>query len=238
MVATGVFLVLATTSTITTRAAVPELPPTVEVRVTDRKGAPLASAHVIVVGISERDGYTSARGRVTFRNVTPGTYMLRAERDGFLTLEKEFVVAHRPSSVVAALSRAGSTSRRAATASIPAAPRVVSIPDLADKQLRSGGVSESPIGCSGAMTARLIQVSEPLGGQSHVDADEMLYVVAGDAVLKFDEQEQRVAPGSFTIIPRGTRYSLTRKSRNPAVLLSMLGGPACRQSPAGVVAAR
>src|SRR5437762_14308180 len=75
-----------------------------EIRVTDRVGTALGSAHVKVHGISEREGDTSISGRVTFRGMRAGTYMLRIERDRFILIEKEFTMRPAiPGTVIAAL---------------------------------------------------------------------------------------------------------------------------------------
>src|SRR5262249_12687268 len=122
-------------------------PASLQIRVTDRTGAPLASAHVKVEGRGARQGTTNAAGCATFNNLTAGKDMLRVDRDAFITLEKEFTgVAGRPTVVAAALSPA-----TPAAPSGPAGPsRVLSIPDLAERQLIAREpVKESPIGCSG-----------------------------------------------------------------------------------------
>ena len=213
----------------------PNAPPirqvsSVEVRVTDRSGAPLKSARVAVEGISQRAGTTPATGRMTFLSVRVGHYVLRVERDGFIPLEKEFtVVAGRPALVGAALSPA------VIPAPVVTRPvgntRVLSIPDFLEKQLIGKEmVKESALGCSGATEARLIQMRELLTAHAHRDADEMLYVVAGEATLKIGESEQRVSAGWFSMVPRGTPHSLSRKGRNPVILLSLLSGQPCTQT--------
>lgn len=220
-------------------AAVPQAPSvatrpvttaSVEIAVTDRAGVPVKWAHVSIDGISEREGETSALGRVTLRNVKAGTYMLRVERATFITLEKEFTVrAGRPVTVAAALSPVPPPPPPVARGPV-GNPKVLSIPDLAERQLIGReSVKESPISCSGAAEARLIQVREPVTVHSHREADEMLYVVAGEATLKIGEVEQRISPGWFSMVPRGTTHSLIRKGRNPVILLSMLSGQPCPQ---------
>jgi hypothetical protein len=54
----------------------------------------------------------------------------------------------------------------------------------------------------------------------------MLYVVAGDA-LPGRQDALSVTSGWFGIVPRGVEYSLTRKGRNPVVLLSIVAGRPC-----------
>src|SRR5205809_517404 len=62
------------------------------VRVTDRTGMTLEAAHVTAEGPVGRDGTTDRNGGVTFKSLNAGTYRLRIERDGFVTLEKEVIV--------------------------------------------------------------------------------------------------------------------------------------------------
>lgn len=201
----------------------------VEIAVTDREGMPLKAARVTIEGNSARDGVTSALGRVTLPNVRVGTYTLRVERDTYIALEKEFTVrAGRPMTVAASLSAAPPPPR--VVSGPVGTPRVVSIPDLAERQLiGKEAIKESSISCSGAAEARLIQIREPVAAHMHRDADEMLYVVAGEATLKIGDVEQRIAPGWFSMVPRGTAHSLNRKGRNPVILLSMLSGQPCPQ---------
>ena len=80
-------------------------PGRLQIRVTDRVGTPLASAHVKVEGIAKTEGETNAAGCVTFNRLKAGTYLVRVNRDSFITLEKAFRIAPgRSARVVAALS--------------------------------------------------------------------------------------------------------------------------------------
>jgi hypothetical protein len=79
----------------------------VELRVTDRSGAPLESARINIDGITEHERETGSLGRVTFLKVRCGTYIARIERDGFVPLDREFtVVPGRTTLVTASLSPA------------------------------------------------------------------------------------------------------------------------------------
>jgi carboxypeptidase family protein/cupin domain len=228
---------------------------TVNVLVTDRYGKPLPSAHVVVTGVSEREGRTNSAGRIVFTNVQAGSYILRVERDKFIAFEKDFAVSgqSRSTQVFAAISPVSSLAARPSKASasarpavVPASPQsgqtpvnlvgengtpqIVSVPDLVEKSLiGQRSVKESPIGCSGLTGARLIQVTEPLSDR-HADTEEMLYVVAGEAALAIGEKRQLVKPGGFSIIPRGVPYALVRTGRNPVILLSVLGSQPCKST--------
>jgi hypothetical protein len=102
------------------KAAAPALTTagTVNVLVTDRRGKPLPSAHVIITGVPERRGSTNSAGRVVFREMETGSYTLRVERDKFITFEKDFAVGGEKGSthVVAAISPLTSLAQRTAKA--------------------------------------------------------------------------------------------------------------------------
>jgi mannose-6-phosphate isomerase-like protein (cupin superfamily) len=50
----------------------------------------------------------------------------------------------------------------------------------------------------------------------------MLYVIAGEGVLRAKGREYDLTAGSFAVIPRGVAYSLERRGRNPLIALSMV----------------
>jgi len=80
-------------------------PGTLQIRVTDRVGKPLGFAHVTIQGAAQREGETNAAGCVTFNELKAGVYLVRVNRDAFITLEKDFrIVRGRRARVVAALS--------------------------------------------------------------------------------------------------------------------------------------
>ena len=91
---------------------------TVNVLVTDRRGKPVPSARVRVNG-SDHEGVTNKAGRVVFTNMKTGEYILRVERDTFITFEKDFAVNGQkgPFAVVAAISPAASRKARPSKAS-------------------------------------------------------------------------------------------------------------------------
>ena len=221
---------------------------TMEVRVTNRSGAPVAGAQVTAVGPTLRDGTTDANGSVTFRTVTPGTYRLRAEGDGLVTLEKELVVkAGAPVATELALSAAPPPPRAAPAAPPPqpeapppppqpppapvgtkGQPRMLSIPDLAEHSLSGREpVKIVPIGCTGLSNARLLVLRESIPPAASDDADETLYLVAGEASLTLGGKEQALTPGWFSVVPRGTKFGVGRKGRNPAIFLSLVYGRPC-----------
>jgi mannose-6-phosphate isomerase-like protein (cupin superfamily) len=213
---------------------------TVEVRVTNRTGDPAPGAHVTFEGPSQRNGTTDINGLVTFRTMTPGAYRIRAEGEGLIALEKELAVkGGAPMTAEFALSAAPPPPAPAPAPEPPPPPpppptgdpgeaRLVSIPDLAERSLSARNpVKIQAIGCSGMATARLLLVRDPVPSNSRDDADEMLYLVAGEAKLNLGETEETITPGSFFVVPRKTSYGITRRGRNPAILLSVVSGVPC-----------
>lgn len=217
----------------------PRATATLDVLVTDRAGVPLPAATVTIDGGSTREGRTDERGRLVFTNVAAGTYTMQVERDTFVSFAKDVTIerGRPPLAVTAALTPLSSVAARRVTqpASVvvpvrsgaPGTPQTVSIPDVAYRKLLGrNGATESPIGCAGTTGARLLQMVDA-GEQSNDAAEQMLYVVAGEATLRMNGQRAAVKPGSFSIIPRGTRYSVESKGKRPAIALVVVGGEEC-----------
>lgn len=215
---------------------------TLEVKVTDRRGATIPGADVTVEGPSGREGTTDPNGSVTFRNLVAGTYRVRVNHDRFLTLEKEAVVrAGAPVSLDASLSPAPPPPPAPAPppapkpAPTPAAPvlapglaRALSIPDLVGTKLPGKEpIERVSVGCSGASASEVLRLRDGFENHTHADADEMIYIVAGEGTLTMGSNPLKVAPGWFSLIPRGVAHTLTRSGRNPLVLLSVVSGTPC-----------
>jgi mannose-6-phosphate isomerase-like protein (cupin superfamily) len=96
-----------------------------------------------------------------------------------------------------------------------------------EKALRDTPTVERDLGCSGGSVSRLIMTRENVAMHTHADADEMVYVVAGEATLTVADKDQGVQAGWFSVVPRGMSHSLTRRGRNPLLILSVRSGPAC-----------
>jgi mannose-6-phosphate isomerase-like protein (cupin superfamily) len=105
---------------------------------------------------------------------------------------------------------------------------VVSILDLAERALDGRDpVRRMMIGCSGVTSAQIVVIRESLPSGAHAEADEMLYLVAGEASITLGEKAQPITPGWFSVVPRGMARAVARKGRNPAVFLSVLSGRPC-----------
>jgi hypothetical protein len=220
--------------------------PTLSIDVTDRGGEPLGDVSVVVTGPVDRSGTTGEQGAIVFRAMRAGTYRLRFEHEGFVTLERDVVMTAKPATISVALTSLPApgpqpepelpAEREPEPGSAPAArdltPRMLSIPDFLDKHLIGGEPHRSTLlGCADGGTARLLQIRDPLEHQLHDDLDEILYVVAGAGVLRIDARDTRIGPGFFALVPRGVTHSLRRQGRNPLIALSVLTGEPCVAEP-------
>lgn len=222
-----------------TQSPGPKLALTVMVTALDGKTLPEAS--VTTSGPVDREAPTDPSGLVTFANMAPGTYRLRIEHPGFITLEKEVsLAAGKPLRVSATLSAAPPPPPppKAEPAPPPPAPsgpagnyvpNSVDIPDLFEKNfIGSSPMKRSPIGCTASSTSTLVQLREPITDHAHADADELIYIVAGEGTHKVDGKEHALSGGVFSTVPRGVTHSIVRRGRQPLVIISTLSGPPCQ----------
>lgn len=215
---------------------------TLQIRVTDRTGAPSEGAVVTAEGPVSRDGSTDATGAVQFRSMNAGTYRVRAAREGFITLEKEIAVrAGTPATMEFALSAAPPPPPPPPPPPAPEPPpepkgptveggdpRVLSLADLAERSLSGREpMRVVPIGCSGLDNAQMLVLRETLNAPASASIDQLLYVVAGEATLTLEGRDQLITSGWFALVPRGMSHTLTRRGRNPAIVLAIAGGQPC-----------
>jgi mannose-6-phosphate isomerase-like protein (cupin superfamily) len=194
-------------------------------------------------GPVERNGDSDAKGGLSFDNLRPGTYRLRFEREGYITLEREATIpAKGPAAAVdVALSSAPPVAPVAPPPPPPAPERsepprpvgearTLQVPAFAESNFIGRGEPQklSVVGCTGYATTRILQVREPMTDRVNEHADETLYVVAGDASVRLGGADRQIDPGALAIIPRGTTHTISRRGRNPAILVSVLSGPPCQ----------
>jgi mannose-6-phosphate isomerase-like protein (cupin superfamily) len=214
---------------------------TVRAQVTDHSGNPLGDVSVTLSGPVERTGATAQDGTVLFRTIRPGTYRLRFEREQFTTLERELTVRAQSADVSVALTAAPDKPAPPPPAPVAPAPpaprparvvepRSLSIPDFLDRDLIGSEPQKvTTLACMEGGTARLVQVRDPLTDQLHDDVDELLYVVAGSGIIRIRNQDSKVAPGHFVLIPRTVPHAIRKDGRNPVILLSVFAGTPCTE---------
>ena len=113
----------------------------------------------------------------------------------------------------------------------PGDPKVTAVPLFLEKNFIGGreGRKDSPLGCTPTGTATLHQIREVWLNHAHEDADEWLYVVAGEGALRIgNNPDQRIQAGTFSLVPHSTTHALLPQGRNPLIVISVLSGPACK----------
>ena len=217
------------------------------VTATDPSGATLPGIRVEVLGASDRSGETDESGTLRLANMRAGTYRVRFTGDRVIPFEREVTIrAGQTTDVDVTLHpapRRDTASEPAPTvgeeapppptpptpaAGPPGEPVIVDIPGFADRNLiRREPRRDSPLGCSGSARATLVQLNEPQAERLYETAESMYYVVAGEGTLRISGRETPIAAGAFAVIPRGTAFAISRRGRNPIVLLSILSGEPC-----------
>jgi mannose-6-phosphate isomerase-like protein (cupin superfamily) len=89
------------------------------------------------------------------------------------------------------------------------------------------GVKEDALGCTASAKTNLVQVRDPQPERALADADEVIYVVAGEGTLRLGNRDVALSATTLSVIPRGTVRGITRKGRNPLIFVSVLSGPPC-----------
>jgi mannose-6-phosphate isomerase-like protein (cupin superfamily) len=223
------------------RAAAPAAPTTATVTVTDLSGAPLAEARVILTGALDRSGSTAPNGTVKFDGLRPGTYRMRFEKEGYVLFERELEIraGQPPPTPSVTLTPAPEPPpppepepAKPAPLPPPGKAITVNVPDFLERNFITNTQPQkvSEIGCSGLAHSVLWQIREPWENRVHDTSDVMLYVVGGEGTIRIGATDLAVQAGSFAQIPRATSYSVTRRGRNPIIILATLVGEAC-QSP-------
>jgi mannose-6-phosphate isomerase-like protein (cupin superfamily) len=210
---------------------------TLSITVTDGKGTPITGVAVRASGPVDREGTTQA-GTLRFEGLRSGTYRLRFTHDNFVTLERDVTVpaGQRSLDQHVMLSAAEKSAppppppQPAKPAPLPPPGKAVtvSVPDFVEQNLISASQPQkvSTVACSGLVETVLWQVREAWENRRHT-SDAMLYVVGGEGSLRMNDADIPLAAGRFVSVPRGSTYGLTRRGRNPLIVLASLAGEPC-----------
>jgi mannose-6-phosphate isomerase-like protein (cupin superfamily) len=111
----------------------------------------------------------------------------------------------------------------------PGKALTVNVPDFLERNFITNTQPQkvSEVGCSGLAHTVLWQVREPWEDRTHDESDVMLYVVGGEGTVRIGASDLAMEAGSFAQIPRATPYSITRRGRNPIIILATLVGEPC-----------
>jgi carboxypeptidase family protein/cupin domain len=204
-------------------------------------GAAVSEARVVLSGDSSGEFTTGGAGTAILPNLKDGTYRLRIERTGFLTLEREFALRNgAPTAVDVTLTDAPPPPPPpppppAAPAKVvpPSGPPVnLSIIDFLDHNFigNRDPLKESILACTPLETVRLLQLREAIASHSHADADEMLYVVAGEGSARIADQVVPLKAGTMVVVPHAMAHTLERHGKTPLMVLSTLAGAPCQEA--------
>lgn len=225
------------------RAAAPAARLSVLIFVNDTTGTPARDVKVTLSGPADREGNTGDSGQVRFQGLRAGTYRARFASPMHVLFEKEIVVrGGAPNEEEAVLGAAppppppppapepvASTARPALPP--PGHAAAADMVAFIEKHYIGGRQpqKEDAIGCSGDGRAVLLQVRDPLENRAHEDYDEFLYVISGDGTLRIDTRDipLTASNGTLAIVPRDKTHAITRRGRNPLMLLSVRAGAPC-----------
>ena len=174
-------------------------------------------------------------------NMRPGTYRLQFVREGSITLEHELTLRGGESATVEVVLSAAPPPPKAPepvapppsslTLGPPGDPKVTPVPLFLEKNFIGGREArkDSPLGCTSTGSATLHQLRDAWLSHTHDDAEEWIYVVAGEGMLRIGTSEQKIQAGTFSLVPHTVAHALIPQGRNPLIVISTLSGSPCKQ---------
>jgi mannose-6-phosphate isomerase-like protein (cupin superfamily) len=205
---------------------------------------PIPEVRVTIAGPSDRNGETNESGQVNFLAMQPGTYRVRFDGDKVISFEREVVVrAGQTTTFDAVLNLAppppppppppapAPVAAPAAKVGPPGMPQVLSIVDLAEKQLSGNQARrETLVACSGNTRTMLVVLNQDQADRLYDGAEVEYYVVAGQGAVRLNGRDTPLSAGSYVSIPRNTGHGVVRRGNRPLILLSILSGEPCEQA--------
>ena len=207
---------------------------TLAISVADPEGTPIPNVLVTVEGPASRTIRTEG-GRIAIEELPPGRYIVRFEQEGFITVERDLTAAAgKPIEVKVTMKPLPAPPPPPASEPPPGKPSSTAkaaafdVPGVIEKEFvgRAAGKTTS-LACGDSGSASLIQLNQPLQQHAHDDADEFIYVVAGEGSASLQGTAQKLRAGTLLFVPRGTPHSLTVSGRNPLIVLSTRAGGSC-----------
>jgi len=206
------------------------------VAVQDSTGAAVPEVKVTVSGAASKAARTEG-GRIVFEGLPAGTYRLRFEKEGYVTYERELAArGAAPIDVKVTLEKVPAppppppapAAPAPAPHAVDAKPVVIDMPAFIEKYYvgRAAGKT-TPVACATGGDAMLLQMNEGIAEHAHDDADEFLYVIAGQGAARLGERVEPLGPGVFMMIPRGTAHTITPAVKKPLEVLSLRAGATC-----------
>jgi hypothetical protein len=211
----------------------------VRIMVKDEDGASINDVRLALTGDATGEFVTGGAGTAVIPDLKEGVYRVRCEREGFITLEREFTLrggAYGQIDIV--LHAAPEPPPQPApepAAPAPTAPGgrpvTMSIVDYLDRNLIAREpLKESILSCNPLETVRLLQMREAVAEHVHQTGDEIIYVVAGEGTVRMGDAATPVRPGSLVVVTSGTGHAFERAGKNPLIVLSTLTGAPCEHA--------
>ena len=203
--------------------------------VADPSGMPVPDVKVTLAGPAQRTTRTE-RGRAVFEGLPAGTYRFRFEKTGYLSFEREVVGrGGKPIEVKVTLT----PEPLPPPAPVPALPPLAEVPSrfvvldmpafIEKNYVGRAAGKTTTLACASGASSTLLQINEPLANHAHSDADEFVYVIAGEGTLRMGQREEPLGPAVFLMIPRGMPHSMTAGRKKPLVMMSIRAGEPCAQ---------
>jgi mannose-6-phosphate isomerase-like protein (cupin superfamily) len=187
---------------------------------------------VTVTGAAARSTRTE-RGRVVFEGLPAGDYRFRFEKVGYITVEREVTGrGAKPIDVKVTISPeplppiepVGGLPPQVLDAKMV----VLDMPAYIEKNYVGKGAGKmTPMACATGGSSTLMQINEPVAQHAHADADEFIYVIAGEGVARLAGREESLGPAVFLMVPRGMPHTFTAGRKKPLVMMSIRAGDKC-----------
>lgn len=207
-------------------------PVTFAILVADPTGKPVTDVRVTVTGAAARSTRTE-RGRVVFEGLPAGDYRFRFEKVGYITVEREVTGrGAKPIDVKVTISPEPLPPIEPVGALPPqvldAKMVVLDMPAYIEKNYVGKGAGKmTPMACATGGSSTLMQINEPVAQHAHADADEFIYVIAGEGVARLAGREESLGPAVFLMVPRGTPHTFSAGRKKPLVMMSIRAGEKC-----------
>jgi mannose-6-phosphate isomerase-like protein (cupin superfamily) len=220
------------------RGAAPTTGPvTFAILVSDAEGKPVGDVLVTLTGVVSRTSRTE-RGRTVFENLPSGQYKLRFEKPGYVPLDHDVTGrGAKPIDITITLEAEPVEPPKPVEPAPPPPPApvaetrmvVLDMPAFIEKNYvgRAAGKT-TPMGCATGGSSTLLQINEPLAQHTHDDADEFLYVIAGQGTARLSGREESLGPAVFLMVPRGMAHTIIAGPKKPLVMMSIRTGAGCR----------
>ena len=213
----------------------------VAITVTDPHGLPIPGVRVTLAGASDRNGETDERGQINFVGMQPGTYRARFDGEKLVSFEREVIVrSGQPTGVDVTLNaappapappKAPAETRAAPVVGPPGMPQILSIVDLAEKQLSGNQARrETLVACSGNTRTTLVVLNQDQAERLYAGAEIEYYVVAGQGAVRLNGRDTPLSAGSYVSVPRNTSHGIVRRGNRALILLSVLSGEPCEEA--------